>query len=129
MVAGQSPSESHLVSGLHFRGRLPHLKREGAAYFVTFRLIDSLPREAVEKLKHEREAIVQRALAEKRPLTWQEEQQLFVWYSERVEMFLDSGAGNCWLRQPDIADLVSKALCFFAGERYDLHAWIVMPNH
>ena len=113
---------SRLVSGFHFRGKLPHLKREGALYFVTFRLADSLPRECVLKLKREREALVQAALAAKRPLTWQEEQQLFAWYSERVEAFLDSGVGACWLRRPEIADLVAGALNFFNGERYDLHA-------
>ena len=31
-----------LRSGLHSRGYLPHLKHEGAEYFVTFRLADSL---------------------------------------------------------------------------------------
>ena len=118
-----------LVSGFHFRGKLPHLKREGSAYFVTFRLADSLPRESVLKLKHERETIVQGAMAAKRPLTWQEEQQLFIWYSERVEAFLDAGAGACWLRRPEIAGLVARALNFFDGERYDLHAWTVMLNH
>ena len=65
----------------------------------------------------------------KRPLTWQEEQQLFLWYSERVEAYLDAGSGACWLRRPDIADPVAGAVNFFVGERYDLHAWVVMPNH
>jgi REP element-mobilizing transposase RayT len=129
MVADEFQPRSPLVSGFHFRGRLPHLKREGAVYFVTFRLVDSLPREALEKLKREREAIVQNALAAKRPLTWQEEQQLFVWYSERVEAFLDSGNGECWLKRPGIAELVARALNFFDGERYDLRAWVIMPNH
>ena len=34
-----------LRSGIHDRGYLPHVKREGASYFVTFRLADSLPKE------------------------------------------------------------------------------------
>jgi REP element-mobilizing transposase RayT len=108
---------------------LPHLKREGAFYFVTFRLADSLPQEALKKLKHERETIIQQALAAKRPLTWHEELQVFAWYSERVETFLDAGVGNCWLLQPEIADLAARAVNFFAGDRYELHAWVVMPNH
>src|SRR5678815_3064347 len=33
-----------LRSGIHGRGYLPHVKRDGASYFVTFRLADSLPR-------------------------------------------------------------------------------------
>jgi len=123
------PDARRLISGFHFRGKLPHLKREGASYFTTFRLADSLPREAILKLKHEREALVQQAFAAKRPLTWQEEQQLFAWYSGRVEAFLDAGAGQCWLGRREIADLVASALNFFDTERYDLRAWVVMPNH
>jgi len=123
------PDPRRLASGFHSRGKLPHLKHEGAVYFVTFRLADSLPREIVEKLKHEREVIIQQALAAKRPLTWHEELQVFAWYSERVEAFLDAGAGKCWLRQPDLAELVARAVNFFVEERYDLHAWVVMPNH
>lgn len=118
-----------LVSGIHFRGKLPHIKCEGACYFVTFRLVDSLPRGVIQNLKQEREAIVSNALIARRPLTWREEQQLFVWYSERVEKFLDCGHGECSLRKPEIADMVAVALNFFNGQRYDLHSWTVMPNH
>ena len=42
-----------LRSGIHTRGYLPHVKREGASYFVTFRLTDSLPKEVL--LRFERE--------------------------------------------------------------------------
>ena len=59
----------HLVTGFHFRVSLPHLKREGATYFVTFRLADSLPAHEVVRLKHEREVILEQARAAKRPLT------------------------------------------------------------
>ena len=124
-----SPGLERLVSGFHSRGKLPHLKRGGASYFVTFRLADSLPREAVMKLKLERQMILQHALAARRPLTWHEEQQLFAWYADRVEAFLDAGNGACWLRTPEIAGIVAGALNFFAGDRYDLAAWVVMPNH
>jgi len=120
------PDPRRLVAGLHARGKLPHLKREGPAYFITFRL---LPRAALERLKHERKAIVQQARAANRPLTWHEEQQLFLWYSERIEAFLDAGSGECWLRRPEISELVAGAVNYFATERYDLHAWVVMPNH
>jgi REP element-mobilizing transposase RayT len=120
---------SHLVSGLHTRNTLPHLKREGGAYFVTFRLFGTLPRELVARLKAERETILRQALAAKRPLTWQEQDELFRWYSARVDAHLDAGHGGCFLKQPEIADLVANALRFFDGQRCRLHAWVVMPNH
>jgi hypothetical protein len=34
--SADSTPPSPLISGLHFRGHLPHLKKEGAVYFVTF---------------------------------------------------------------------------------------------
>lgn len=49
--------------------------------------------------------------------------------SDKIEAFLDSGYGECWLKRDDIGKLVANALCYFDGERYHLHAWVVMPNH
>jgi REP element-mobilizing transposase RayT len=130
--AHPGPSEAppdKLVQGLHARGALPHLKRAGASYFVTFRLADTLPQEVLASLKQERQAIIQTALAANRPLTWKEQTDLFNWYSERVDKYLDASHGDCWLRRDDIATLVASALHFFLGERYALHAWVIMPNH
>jgi len=123
------PLPNPLVSGLHFRGQLPHLKKEGAVYFVTFRLADSLPAHEVAKLKHERAVILEQARAAKSPLTWHEEQQLLAWYCDKVEALLDAGHGACWLSKPEVADLMAGAVKFFDGQRYELRAWVVMPNH
>jgi REP element-mobilizing transposase RayT len=124
-----TPARSPLVSGFHSRDHLPHLKREGASYFVTFRLASTLPREVLLQLKQEREQIIAQALAAKRPLTWHEQEELFHWYSNRVDKYLDAGHGECWLKQPGLADLVAGALRFHQGQRFDLLAWVVMPNH
>lgn len=45
------------------------------------------------------------------------------------EETLDRARGACWLRRPEIAQLVEDALLHFDGERYRLCAWCVMPNH
>jgi len=121
--------QRHLLSGFHSRGVLPHLKREGATYFVTFRQAGTLPKDVLIRFREERDAILQHALAAKRPLTWHEQQELFRWYSSRVDKYLDAGHGICYLREPDFADLVAAAMRFFQGQRYELHAWVVMPNH
>ena len=119
----------HLTEGFHSRDHLPHLKREGASYFVTFRLAGTLPANVLQKLKQEREQILQRAQTAQRPLTWQEQEDLFHCYSARVDTYLDAGHGDCFLRQPEIARFVTGALRFFDGQRYELRAWVVMPNH
>lgn len=128
-LPADSTPPSSLVLGLHFRGKLPHLKCEGAVYFVTFRLADSLPSHEVARLKNERRVILEQARAAKSPLTWHEEQQLLAWYCDKVEALLDAGHGACWLSKPEIADLVAGALNHFDGQRYELRAWVVMPNH
>jgi putative transposase len=50
-------------------------------------------------------------------------------YYRKLERYLDPGCGECWLRRPDIAEVFANALRFFVGERYQLSAWVVMPNH
>ena len=126
---GEIEFPNHLLSGLHSRGVLPHLKCEGATYFVTFRQAGTLPREVLERFKGERDAIIRNAEAAKRPLTWREQEELFRWYSNRVDNYLDAGHGTCYLREPEFADLVAGAIQFFEGQRYELYAWVVMPNH
>jgi type I restriction enzyme R subunit/putative DNA methylase len=118
-----------LVSGFHSRGVLPHLKKEGGTYFVTFRQAGTLPKEVVMRFKREREAIIQQARAAKRPLTWHEQEELFRWYSNRVDKYLDAGHGACTFRNPELADLMAGAMRFFDGKHYELRTWAVMPNH
>ncbi len=123
------PTPRRLTAGFHSRDHLPHLKREGSSYFVTFRLAGTLPASVLQKFREEREQILQHALAAKRPLTWREQEELFRWYSARVDAYLDAGHGDCFLRQPEIAKVVAEALKFFDGQRYDLRSWVIMPNH
>jgi REP element-mobilizing transposase RayT len=122
-------SGNHLVAGFHSRGVLPHLKREGGTYFVTFRQADTLPRDVLLRFKAERQTILAQALAARRPLTRQEQEDLFRWYSDRVDRYLDCGHGECHLRRPAYADIVASALKFFDKQRYELYEWVVMSNH
>jgi REP element-mobilizing transposase RayT len=120
---------SRLVAGLHTRGYLPHLKRAGAVYFVGFRLAGTLPREVLEQFKRERDAILENAKSQRSPLTLAQQEQLFLWYCEKVDAYLDTGHGECHLKSPELAELVAKAFQHFDGDRYELRAWVVMPNH
>ena len=108
---------------------LPHWTCEGATYAVNFRLADSLPPSVIEIWKKEREDIVMRAQSQGRPLSSQERKDLHQLYSARVESFLDAGQGSCCLRVPEVAEMVQDALRHFDGERYELIAWVIMPNH
>ncbi len=121
--------EAHATVRIRQGAYLPHWTREGALYAVTFRLGDSLPRSVLEAWLAERQHIILTAQQMGRPLSVHEEQRLQHLHSERVEAYLDTGHGACWLCQPQIAEVVADALRFFDDQRYHLHAWCVMPNH
>jgi putative transposase len=137
-ATGIKPETSNpLRSGIHSRGYLPHVKREGATYFVTLRLADSLPKEVLMKFLAEKAERIRRldlslacnnGLAKPKPIEHSEE-AIEKDYRRKVERYLDKGAGECLLRRPEIAELLAGAFRFFADERYRLDAWVVMPNH
>lgn len=104
---------------------MPHWEAEGATYFVTFRLFDSLPRSVLDSFRFERKDIVLTAEQRGRALTPAEQKRLHILFSERVEAYLDSGCGA----QSEVAEMVAGALQFFDGLRYRQFAWSVMPNH
>ena len=105
---------------------LPHWTLDGATYAVCFRLADSLPRSTAEAWRHECEALRAEAGT---VLTPAQEYRLRELFSERVESCLDSCRGACWLRRSEIAEIVAETLKYFDGERHQLLAWCIMPNH
>src|SRR5580704_17171989 len=102
-----------LPNQMRSRGYLPHLERQAAIYFVTFRLADSLPESALRQIRRKQDSIAN------------EDRHL----STQLEEYLDKGGGACHLRQPSVANLVAAGLRKFDGFRYELFAWCIMPNH
>jgi len=108
---------------------LPHWTQDGATYFVTFRLADSLPQAVVASWKREREQMAKAARCQNRPLSLDEQTRLEKLFSQRVERWLDAGRGACWMKRDSIAAVVASALSHSDGLRHRLWAWCVMPNH
>jgi REP element-mobilizing transposase RayT len=108
--------------------KLPHWTTEGATYSVTFRLADSVPSEAAERLQRELTTL---EAASKRGhiLSLGDQIQLSRLRSEKIDQLLNAGHGACLLRSPGAAETVAGALQHFDGKRYRLLAWCVMPNH
>jgi REP element-mobilizing transposase RayT len=114
---------------LRYRGYLPHLESSNSTYFLTFRLIGSVPARVIENWKLERKEIRDRVERQKRTLTAYERKRLKYLFSVRIEKYLDQLSGQCWLKDPVLAKMVVDALKYFDGIHYNIHAWCVMPNH
>ena len=107
---------SHQPRGWYSRRFLPHFDAGSHRYqFLTYRLADSLPAGVGSAV----DAELREVPAGDRP------RERF----RRLESKLDSGLGSCLLAIERNAESVIETWERFADERYDLVAWVVMPNH
>ncbi len=107
-------------------GTLPHWRQDGATYFVTFRLADSLPQERLEQWRREKD---EWAAAHPEPHDAAARQDYYERFPQRLQQWLDAGAGSCVLTLPEVKQLVENALKHFDGDRYRLDEFVVAPNH
>jgi len=119
------------------QGDLPHWDQEGATYFITWRLADSIPASLWKQWMGERQAwLLRHGIDPARP-DWKEQmdalpetaRQDFRRFTRSLEHVLDSGHGACVLKQPSLAAIVAETLHFQAGSRYVLGDYVIMPNH
>lgn len=99
----------------HGRDFLPHYDSSDKYQMITYRLADSLPKGAlnpgttgVSPVRSDNDKLEKRKV---------------------IEEALDKNYGSCILREPRIAKIIIAAWDFFDKERYDLIAYVVMPNH
>ncbi|BCX47894.1 4-hydroxy-3-methylbut-2-en-1-yldiphosphate synthase [Haloferula helveola] len=134
-AASIRPNWEHLERGTSTN--LPHWRIPGATYTVTFRLDDALPDTVMTEHRDRRLMLLKRiekaiaaagsrnALGEILPLR----EEIRELQESLIEPTLHENHGECHLANPEVAELVEKALRHFDGSRYTLHAWSVMPNH
>ena len=126
---------------------LPHWFQVGAAIFVTFRTIDSLPDEVLVRMAMElRDWLSRRGLppeiadsmvkAKSRhhdqllgQLDTNQRREFKTLSDQLFHRSLDACHGACLFKVPSIAQVVADAILKFDGERYDLDCLVIMPNH
>jgi REP element-mobilizing transposase RayT len=108
------------------RRELPHWVQDEKIYFVTFRLFDSLPVAKREEIENEKE-LWHRLNPE--PLSSFQQSDYARRFTQKINRWLDSGYGVCFLRNRAVRDSVTRTLTFFNGSRYRLGEFTIMPNH
>ncbi len=100
--------------GWYDRGYIPHFDGGQVSQFLTFRLFDSLPQSVIEKWREETSKL------------GEEGKTIF---RKNVENYLHRGSGSCLLKDERIAKLTEDSLLFHHTRKYNLIAWVIMPNH
>jgi len=116
-TADDSTHPTKRARGWYTRGYLPHYDDPDKLQFITWRLADSLPAPVLTRLHAELEAL--------NP----ERDDREIEYRKRIEVLLDRGYGECWLRRHQCAQAVVDALMEYEGQTHLFHSWVVMPNH
>ena len=116
------------------KGNLPHWTQDGVTYFVTFRLVDSIPKKAMDEWSDERAEWIRCHGFESKEfrsdLLSEEDQKDYARrFGRKFHELLDAGFGACVLRKEENWRVVVETLKFFEGERYELGGFVVMPNH
>jgi len=113
-----------------YQRNLPHIQPIGAAFFVTFRLKDSIPKAKIWQLKNAfDENVKQLKRNNNADLDFQlynERKRFFAQYDALLDAMED---GPVFLKQPKIAKLVVNELYRFDDDLYKLVAYSIMPNH
>ena len=112
-----------VTTALHSR---LHLQQGAVPCFVTWRMGDSLSQATLRKWKAEQEEWLR---AHPKPWDQKTELNYLFRYERGINRRLRQGIGSCPLRDPEIAQIVADALHHFDGERYELIAYVIMPNH
>ena len=119
------------------RRKLPHWEQMGCSYFVTFRLHDSIPINKLADWDLRRERWLQsRKIGRDIPyeeiiaiLSGDQKKEYYDVFWKGYHDMLDGCHGSCVLREPENAKIVSDALLYFHGERYQMGDFAIMPNH
>ncbi len=110
------------------RRHLPHWDVPGATYFVTACLEGSIPAQGLLDIRAYETTLASRPRpneVSEADWTLRQSKLLFA----RADRWLDEEPAVRHLEAPELASLVTKALFHFAGTRYDLLSFVVMPSH
>ncbi|MBO0721444.1 MAG: hypothetical protein J2P41_11520 [Blastocatellia bacterium] len=121
-----------------YHRHLPHIVPPGSTFFVTFRLIDSIPKAEVrsykarlECLEDEMKRLARQNDESPEAAAHLERLQSFKrdWFVKFEDILHKARIGPVWLKDGRVAKIVVDSLHFLDGRSYTLNAYCVMSNH
>ncbi|MBK8981699.1 MAG: transposase [Ignavibacteria bacterium] len=115
----------------YYRRNYPHFQISGQYYFVTSRLIDSIPEEINKMLKNNFLQEERMLLKKADSINFENERyflmkKYFGYYDHYLNQAL---CGEKYLADERIAKIVYDSLLHFDGKLYDMLNFCLMPNH
>ena len=111
---------------------LPHKLPLGNKFFITTRLVDSVPQSVIQQFELEQKLAI-KFIEESYLSTDDRKTQIGKQWKRNFanfDKYLDANAeGNHWLKQDEIAKIVSDTLHYWDKKRYDLVGFTIMSNH
>lgn len=110
------------------RRRLPHQDVDGHPIFITACLDGSISAAGLSRIEKYREELEARPKPNSlSDADWEHRKQKLLFAF--VDNLLDGEAPVCHLEDERQAEIVQNAFLYFAGDRYRLLAFVVMPSH
>jgi putative transposase len=107
---------------------LPHWDVDDGIYFVTSCLEGSIPAQGrLDLFRYRDELEVRPKPAQLAEDEWEIQKSKLVF--ARFDGWIYRSPAVKWLENPEVAQIVRDAFLHFAGTRYDLIAYVVMPSH
>jgi type I restriction enzyme R subunit len=133
------PFDEHKAVRIYQRN-LPHWRQDGCTYFVTFRLIDSIPAGVQREWEYEQAAWLNaRGIqydgrrgswrSQLRTLPQHEQFRFEKHFNRQVQACLDRGLGECWLKEPECIEAMREQLFKADRQHHHLGDFVIMPNH
>lgn len=113
---------------LYYRRNLPHIQPPGASFFITFNLSGSIPRRIIQQYITEKrtlETAKQTTLRQKKDIQEKKRE----WFRKFDKILDQANIGPVWLKNEQIAELVSGSLHYLNGRVYSLISYCIMSNH
>ena len=121
-----------------YRRNLPHWRQDGATYFVTFRLGDSVPRKVLDQWEYEKQHWLHARGMQVAAGDWQcqlqtlperDQEHFHKHFNRLFHAALDQGHGACYLKDERCLATVREKLLENDGDSYHLGDFVIMPNH
>ena len=123
-----------------YQRNLPHWRQDACTYFVTFRLVDSIPEGVRREWEYEQKMwLLARGIQYDGPrgswraqldkLAGSERHQFEKHFDRKAQACLDRGLGECWLKEAACISALREELFKADGERHHLGDFVIMPNH